>query len=231
MSDGNKGGQIPNWLTDLPSQIEWVAKPLRLAINLRHNDDLLHSNYWERENQWNKEQQARYSLETTLVCVSVYLCLSVLTPSLCISVFCFCNFVYTTCHTSEPVSDRRLQIPGCNILISRFMLHIRPTISLANEVWNELWEWRLVQCMYKHSKLLHLLKWEARRAPIYGIVSLWTRLVSKWQETNFQMQLDWDGLKKEQISQNEFTRSYIGKMVSESVAHLLSLPTLSVSIV
>ena len=113
MSGGNNRGRIFNWLTDLLFWIEWVAKPLRMAINLKHNDDLLYSDQWVSEDWWNKKQCACYSQETTCVCLSPQLCLHVFmwyTAPPCTSVSCLCNRVYSFCLTPASVFNCSAEI-------------------------------------------------------------------------------------------------------------------------
>lgn len=76
------------------------------------------------------------------------------------------EFVFTQSVKPQCLYWIALLIPGCIIiLIFPSILYTSATISLANEVWNELWEQHLVKCLYSthsipyisiHSSEIHL---------------------------------------------------------------------------
>lgn len=140
-----------------------------MAINLNHSDDLLHSEVWMSEEWRNKEQCAHYSRETARTCQGVHLSLQL-----------FGSFMAHQCVASVIVFRRSVNpqwlylpatlIPAYNILIFPSTLKIQPTISIANEVRNELEGQHLAQCMYEQSQPLDSSKLEARHIQIFTIM-------------------------------------------------------------
>lgn len=132
MSEGNKGGRIPNWLTDLLSQIEWAAWPSVSDTMMIYSIQI-----WGRGRTGGTKSSVP-SIPWKHAYVTVYLCVHVLIPSepRCAPPCLASVILFTQPVTRQSLFPTAWRIPGCNILIFPFMLHIRPTISLANEVWN-----------------------------------------------------------------------------------------------